>query len=369
MVNHRLGACLLALGSLTACGGGGSGSAATPSTSTPGTSPTPTASRFDPIDSAMAAAYAAQAVPIGISIYDANGVKVHERMFGNFSADQRVAVASASKMVAGVVILRLVDQGWLSLDSTTAEVLGWNGAGASINLRQLLSFTSGLRPAHPCTSNATTTLAACVDEISREPVIAQPAVRFDYGSTHLHVAARMAEVATGSTWNAIFAQQLRDAVGISPTALYYTFPRQAIGTTNPLVAGGLRMSMNEYARVLGLIFNKGQWQGATLVSAGLFEQQSRQPYPAVVIGISPAEQGGFNYKYGLTAWLECTTPAAGCARFSSPGAFGFTPWIDRAAGYYAILGMETTSTQDEIVNWALTLEQQLQPLIAQAVAN
>lgn len=43
-----------------------------------------------------------------------------------------------------------------------------------------------------------------------------------------------------------------------------------------------------------------------------------------------------------------------------------TPWIDREAGYYAIVGMETATTQGEAVNWALALKQQLKPLIVQS---
>jgi len=42
-------------------------------------------------------------------------------MLGGFSADQRVAIASASKLVSGVVIFRLIEQDYLSLDSTTGS--------------------------------------------------------------------------------------------------------------------------------------------------------------------------------------------------------------------------------------------------------
>lgn len=343
------------------CGGGGGSDPAPP--------PVAPAPNFTAIDAALNSAYAARNVPIGLSIYDRNGVKVHERVLGGFSSDQRVAIASASKLVSGVVLLRLVDQGLLSLDSTTAQVLGWSGPNGAITLRQLLSFTSGLAPTNACTSNSASTLAACVETISLASTSAPPATRFDYGSTHLQTAARMAEVTTGSTWNAIFAQQLRGPLGLPDSVEYYTFPRQSIGTTNPLVAGGLRMSMNEYARVLRLVFDKGQTAGGPPIASALFDAQARQPYPNVTIGSSPAEANGFDFKYGLTAWLECTTPATGCTSLSSPGAFGFTPWIDRTAGYYAILGMETTDVQGEVVNWALTLEQQLKPMIAQALAG
>lgn len=348
---------------LAGCGGSGGNGSSTGGSGGPPPPPSP----FDAVDSAMDDAYAAQGEPMGITIYR-NGAKVHEKMLGGFSADQRVAIASASKMVSGLVVFRLVDQGLLSLDSTTASVLGWSGANGAITLRQLLSFTSGLDRFAACTSNADITLAECVSAIETAPVTAPPATLFDYGSTHLHVAARMAEVVTGRDWNAIFGQQLRDPLNLPPDLEYYTYPRQSSGTSNPLPAGGLRMTMNEYASVLRLVFDKGAWNGAAFIPEAMFDAQSRQPYPDVVIGNSPAEASGLDFKYGLTAWLECPTPATGCASISSPGAFGFTPWIDREAGYYAILGMEIES-RDEVVSWALLLEQQLKPLISHAMAQ
>ena len=57
-------------------------------------------------------------------------------------------------------------------------------------------------------------------------LVAQPGTRFDYGNTHLHVAARMAEVATGKTWDAIFSSELRAPLGIGAQAIFYTWPRR-----------------------------------------------------------------------------------------------------------------------------------------------
>ena len=53
-------------------------------------------------------------------------------------------------------------------------------------------------------------------------------------------------------------------------------------------------------------------------------------------------------------------------RISSPGAFGFTPFLDRGAGYYAVLGMEIDRGIGE--NFGPELEQALKPLIAAAIA-
>jgi serine-type D-Ala-D-Ala carboxypeptidase/endopeptidase len=356
----RLSWLVLLCGWLAACGGGGDDAGGSP--------PPPIPDPFADVDRAASAAFTAQGLTgMGVAIYDANGVKRFEKMYGTFAADQRIAIASASKMVAGLTILRLVDQGFLTLDSTTGAVLGWTGPQGAITLRQLLSFTSGMEPENACTLFSGITLADCVDIIAARPLVAAPGTRFDYGSTHLHVAARMAEVVTGSTWTNIFATQLKAPLGLGPDLTFYTAPRQGTGTTNPLIAGGLRATMNEYAKVLQFEYDKGVWQGQRLIGAALFDAQSTEPYPDAVIGNSPAVNAGFSAKYGLANWLECTSPAVNCQVQSSPGAFGFTPWVDRDGGYYAMIAMEVTESQAGIVAFSVQLEQQLKPLIRAAL--
>lgn len=340
---------------LAACGGGDD------------PSPPPPPDAFAEVDSAARAAYAEHAVPMGLTVYAADGTKLFERMYGDFSADRGVAIASASKLVSGVTLFRLVDAGYLSLDSTTGEVLGWTGTKGEITLRHLLSFTSGLEPEHACTFQSGITLGECVEQIAERDLLAAPGTRFDYGSTHLHVAARMAEIVVGANWNDIYEEQLRKPLQLASEFEYYSAPRQAIGPhpSNPLPAGGMRASMNDYANVLRLVYQKGQWQGAPLLAPQIFDLQAIEPYPDVIIGSTPSAQ---HARYGLTAWLECATPATDCSTISSPGAFGFTPWLDRAAGYYAILGTELDDVRADRGIGPL-IQQTLKPLIVDAVAG
>jgi CubicO group peptidase (beta-lactamase class C family) len=302
---------------------------------------------------------------MGLAVYDPEGNKVFERMYGDFSADRRVAIASASKLVSGVTLFRLIDAGYLSLDSTTGEILGWSGPKGEITLRHLLSFTSGLDPEHSCTYQPDITLADCVELIGERELLGPPGSRFDYGSTHLHVAGLMAQTVVGSDWNDIFDEQLRKPLQLAPEFAYYAAPRQGVDArpANPLLAGGMRASMNDYERVLHFVTDKGWWQGSQLLASDIFDTQAIAPYPDAVIGTSPS---GLDARYGLTAWLECSTPATGCASISSPGAFGFTPWLDRSAGYYAILGMQFDDVQ---ANRGIGTEIQrtLKPLIAEAI--
>jgi CubicO group peptidase (beta-lactamase class C family) len=355
----------------SACGGG----AATPpppAAPAPASVPTPTPSpaAFTEVDRLAAAAFAGAGIGgMALAIYDRDDRLVFGKVYGDFATDRRVAIASASKLASGIALLRLVDQGLLQLDSTTGTVLGWTGPQAAITLRHLLSFTSGLAPTAACTSLADTSLADCVARIATTPLVAAPGTRFDYGSTHLHVAARMAEVVTGRTWQQVWSAQVAQPLGLPAAAAYYTYPRQALGTTNPLIAGGLRMTMDEYARVLSVAFHRGTYSGQRLAAAALFDAQSREPYPNVAIGASPYAAIGLPYRYGLAAWLECGTPAAGCATIASPGAFGWTPWLDRDGGYYAVLGMDVAEAQSGIVAFSVELAQRLKPEIRRALGT
>jgi len=325
---------------------------------------------FSKIEALLVSSAASAGVSdIGLSIWDASDTRIFERMLGSLTADTRMAVASASKMVSGLVLFDVIAQQQLSLDSTTGQVLGWTGANATITLRQLLSFTSGLTPEAACTLNALTTSAACADNIRDADVVAAPGTRFDYGSTHLHIAARMAEAATGKSWADLFSGTLAKPLGLGDEAIYYTYPKQALGKINPLIAGGLRTTVNEYAGILALVFHRGIFRGLTVGAPSLFDEQTREPYPDATIGNSPVASLGLPYHYGLTAWLMCATPATGCSDLSSPGAFGFTPWLDRQAGYYAILSMELdrNETDSGVVDFAVNLQQALEPLIREQI--
>jgi hypothetical protein len=116
-------------------------------------------------------------------------------------------------------------------------------------------------------------------------------------------------------------------------------------------------------------FHRGQTADLTIGTPRLFDAAAREPYPDVEIGDSPMEALRLPFRYGLTSWLECETPEEGCSTISSPGANGFTPWVDREHGYYAILGMELSDTEGAVVNFSVDLQQRLQPLIRRALSG
>ena len=127
-----------ASGLLSACGGGaGAGGAG-------GTAYAlaPASSAVAQIDARVTQAFASASIAgMSVRIMDRNDQVVYNKRLGTFTEDQRIAVASASKLVSAMVIFRLIEQNQLSLESTTGQMLGWTGPKADITVRHLLSFT------------------------------------------------------------------------------------------------------------------------------------------------------------------------------------------------------------------------------------
>jgi hypothetical protein len=117
--------------------------------------PLPSNDSFAAVDAAIRDAYASNPVDgMGLAIYNHDGVKVFERTYGNFSADRRVAIASASKLVSGVVLFRLIDQGyspgafgfspWLDREAGYYAIIGMEIPNSDVGF--LAEFRQELKP-------------------------------------------------------------------------------------------------------------------------------------------------------------------------------------------------------------------------------
>jgi CubicO group peptidase (beta-lactamase class C family) len=218
-----LGACLLACGGGSSAGGGG------------GTPADPWAS----VTSAIQGAQSQFPGGLTVEVLTPAGV-VYSKAFGPFANTTYAPVASSSKMVSGTVLLQLVDKGYLTLDTKAADLLKdrqgqpWSGPMGQIRLRHLLSFTSGISGDVLVSDPADISLDEAVLRIyeDQRATATTPGASFYYGSTHLRIAARMAEVATGKSWRTIFSEQLQQPLG---WGAFSTFGNG----TNPNPAGSL----------------------------------------------------------------------------------------------------------------------------------
>ncbi len=355
---------------LAACGGGGASEPAAPQAN----------DIWKPVRDVMDAAAAQFPNGLTVEVATAQGV-VFSRQLGAFSNDTFGEVASASKWVSATVFMRLIDQGVLSLDTKTKDVLTdlrgqpWSGNLGETTLRDLLSFQAGI-PDENVAAVAASTLATAVNLIyAQDGPTAQPAgTYFSYanGSNSFRIAARMAEVRSGKTWAQLFNEQVRDPLGWSGNSAY----RYTTTPDNPNPAGALMTTGREYMRLLVMLLNRGSLGNTRLLPAALVDEQRKDPWrPSTTILFSPYTALGKSYHYGLGQWRECDAPGnvAACdasLRVSSTGAFGFAPWIDVQRNYAGIVMTRQPGTVAQGVFRASDeLKWQLATLIPAALAQ
>ena len=304
--------------------------------------------------------------------------------------DSPVRVASVSKLVVALGVMRLVEQGRLDLDRDVSDYLGWplrNPAfpDRQITLRLLLSHRSSLRDgidyAIPLGVELRAALAAPAAFDAEHP----PGAFFRYANLNFPVIASVMEAATGERFDQLMARLVLQPLGLdasfnwatsSPAALarraiLYApdgsalrdeFPSGAPGcpvltpegapcdlagyrpgSNGALFSpqGGLRISAGDLATIGRLLLNHGLHEGSRFLSEASIRTLVTPVW--TFDGANGETEGGFYCAYGL-AVQSLPVPRPGCnddlfggsrAMFGHAGdAYGVRSglWVDPATG-------------------------------------
>lgn len=298
---------------------------------------------------------------------------------GNLGPDTPTELASASKWLTAALAIRMVQAGIVGLEDGMRPPLDFwttnaNDTKSQVRLKHVLSMTSGFNasPLAPgCQTMPSMTLYNCAKDIHNlrydylHPGNA-PGAQFSYGPQGLQVAAAYLEAADTSiapgtsparerNFHELFKQHVLDPFGM--TATTYHDPAEA-APTNPWVAGGAWSTARDYAKFL-----RGLLAGQLIGDMAEFTRPR-------TIGLDRLFVPGSakNWEYALGSFVECALPAD-CATSkvnSSPGAYGWTGWIDRETGYYALIATDLGIGGD---GKGIELEQAMQGKIKTAIAN
>jgi CubicO group peptidase (beta-lactamase class C family) len=269
---------------------------------------------------------------------------------GDAPSSQPIHIEAATLWISTAVILQLVEQKFLSLDDTTSKYLKdengamWSGNRGEITLRQLLTHTSGLYRDAGCLNYGAITLEQCSLKIykdNKRDDWVKPSTTFDYGGTHLQIAARMAEVATQKSWNQLFNETIKQSLGFTLSARY-TNGQDTAPTNNPSIAAGLWLALEDYFRFMRWINHKTVVEDKTVIGDSLFTQMEQNQIGTRTVEWSPFK--GYTpvtHRYGFGTWVECVDKDCSTHRTSNLGLYGFYPWIDRKKNYYAVMVMRS----------------------------
>jgi len=285
---------------VSACGGGGSSSEVAPP-------PAPTGAAAAAAATANSGTNACATVrPFYWEIGDAGGATVSGSVVSSrdptvYTATTRMSIASASK--------------WFY---STYFVQRTGGALSASDIK-FFNFQSGYTSFTTCAPGQT--VQQCVDEPPNGVYTAADDGEFSYGGGHMEKHASLNGL--GGLDNFGLAVEIRSQVG-SDIAVAYSQPQ---------LAGGIVTSASDYATLLRKILRGDLKMHDVLGTHAVCTSTNPAICPNSVFTPSPP---GEYWHYSIGHWVE-DDPVVGDGAFSSPGAFGFYPWIDHTKTYYGVL--------------------------------
>jgi hypothetical protein len=294
---------------LCACGGGGgsSSTAATPPPVTGGGASGPT----DPARAAAAAATAQSDTNACASI----------RPFYWEIGDRSVVLASGS-IASGASATTYGRTTMMSIASASkwlysTYVAEKKGGALTADDYRFLTFESGYTSFTGCDQNQT--VATCESTGTNGDYTPANDGKFLYSGGHMEQHAL--RFGLGALDNAGLAAEVKSQLSPEGNLIY----------TQPQLAGGVATSAAAYASVLRKMLGSQLQMGAMLGSHAVCTNP--KTCPTALGAPVPANE---SWHYSIGHWVE-DDPQVGDGAFSSPGLFGFYPWIDASRTWYGVL--------------------------------
>lgn len=304
------------------------------------------------------------------------------------TADDPARVASISKLVVAIAVMRLVEAGTLELDADVSRWLGWQLRNPAfpevpITLRQLLAHTSSLTDTVDYVLPLDADMQAVLADPKAWDAAHRPGAYFRYANFNTPVVAAVMEKATSERFDLLMKRLVLDPLKLdacynwascSPVAkaraVVQYRERKPTRDTQEMIAacpvtpasdgrcdlslwqpgrngaifspqGGLRISARDLAKIGRLLLNEGRLGDARLLTPASVRSIFTPAW--TFDGTNGETEKGFLCSYGLAAQVLATTQA-GCrddpfadrrAQVGHAGdAYGLQSglWLDRARG-------------------------------------
>jgi CubicO group peptidase (beta-lactamase class C family) len=188
---------------------------------------------FEELDAKIEAGMIAYAIP-GVAVAVWAGGQEYVRGYGVTNIDHPTPVdgdtifriGSTTKTFTGTVMMRLVEQGKVDLDSAVRRYLpGFavadESVSATVTVRQLLNHTAGWDGRNGQDfGRGDDAVARYVSAMSRLPQLTPPGTAFSYNNAGLVAAGRVIEVVTGTTYESAAQQLLLDPLQLAHTRYF-----------------------------------------------------------------------------------------------------------------------------------------------------
>ncbi|MBP9713821.1 MAG: hypothetical protein KBD60_09060 [Sterolibacterium sp.] len=324
---------LLCLATITGCGGS-SDSAAAAGSDAASSSPSSTAwlpSRIQAATQTATQNPACTAIqPFYWEIGDQSATQASGTAGGSTpTASTPMLIASASKWLFGAYVLQHTN-GELTPDALSALTMraGYTSFryGSCI---KLIAANQNAETVHECFIAPRLLGSGANSDFSNTS-----AGQFYYNGGHFQWLADTT-LGLGGMNNAVLASTLTSAIGTDLSLTY----------DSPQLAAGVRTTGQDYGKFLRKILANQLLMHDALGTQAVCANPKTCPSQTLSSPIPTTE----TWHYSLAHWVE-DDPLVGDGAFSSPGAFGFYPWIDASKTWYGVLARYSTrSVTDDSV--------------------
>ena len=265
---------------------------------------------------------------------------VYKREIGGFDARTVVPVHGASKWLTAALVMKMVEEGKLSLDDKVGQYLPiFDTYGKSyITLRHCLSHYTGIQSDNKLFAKKKfSSLEDEVASFAKKEIQTNPGTEFRYSEIGYTIAGRILEIVSKKKFDMLAKQKLFNPLGMRKTT-FGTLDGSVIDPSN-----GAQSTAEEMLRFLHMLLDKGQFNGQPFLSeASIKEIRTIYTKPEQVV-FTPKTTEGLGYALG--SWVVETGKDQEASALSGAAITGTWPLVDWCRGYAFLLMTKSENSE------------------------
>lgn len=253
---------------------------------------------------------------------------VYKRELGELDSRTLVPLGSVSQWLTAALVLKMAEEGKLSLDDKIAYYLPvFESYGKSyITIRHCLTSFTGIQSEGKLLERKKFgSLEEEVASFAKKEIRTNAGTEFRYSNLGMNIAGRILEVVTKKKFDMLIKQKL-----LNPLQMRKTTFSNLDGSALDPSAGGLSTA-EEFMHFLQMLLNNGSYRGQQILSEASMKELRKVTATPDQVKFAPRTAEGFGYALGSWA-LE----AGKSGEVTALAGIGLTgPWamIDWSRGY------------------------------------
>jgi len=260
-----------------------------------------------------------------------------------FNAKSQAQVPAVSKWFTAAVVLTFVDEGKISLDDPVSKYLPVMNKymKSYVTIRQCLAHATGIESekgtlAKIFERKKFAGLEQMVNAYAAREISNNAGTEFHYGNIGAAIAGRVVEVVSKKSFDRLAQERLFRPLKMRSS----TFTDFSGTSINP--ASGAQSSAADLANFLGMLLNKGVFEGKQILSEAAVAEMMKAQFADLPVKFTPESMQGVHH--GLGVWLLEEDEKGNTIVAGNLGALGTVTYLDNCRKYAAVLFVEKPFT-------------------------